>query len=221
MADRTLFNNRLFELLNEYDYVLFNYDVNDFRKVRGELTFEFLLRRDDVSGLLIGLKQVASIRNIKVSSNFRFSQVLVMFNDDTSLRMVFLHKFMHKTLTYMDEEAVLERRVLAESGYYLPCIEHQFENVVLHDYLNNGGLKEKYYNYFKEFHVMIQEDLLEFFNKKYGTEFQTVYSLTDFKESERTQIEKHLKALPLNRFVKKVNIRWHNFIGSMRQARMI
>ncbi len=221
MATRKLFNEKLFSTLSRYDYVLFNYDINDFRKLKEDITYEFMLKRDDVSDLLIHLKQVASIRNIKVSSNFRFSSVLIMFEDNSTLRMLFLHKFMYKTLTYMDEEEVLAKKVLSGSSHYLPCIEHQFENAVLHDYLNNGGLKEKYYRYFKDFHVMVQEDLLEFFNKKYGTQFPTLYSMTDFRESERAQIEKHLKALPLNRFVKKVNIRWHNFIGSMRQARMI
>jgi len=221
MATRKLFNDKLFESLNQYDYVLFNYDINDFSKLKGDPTYEFMIKRDDVSNLLMDLKQFPSIQNIKLSSNFRFSQVVVMFKDNTNLRMVFLHKFMYKTLVYMDEMEVLDRKVLAESGYYLPCIEHQFENVILHDYLNNHGLKDKYHRYFKDFHFMMQEDLLEFFNKKYGTQFPTLYSMTDFRESERAQIEKHLKALPLNRFVKKVNVRWHNFIGSMRQARMI
>ena len=221
MADRKLFNKQLFELLLDFKYVLFNYDLLLARRVKEDMSLEFLLDKRDVSSLLNQLKQLDTVLHIKLSSNFRFSNVVIQFKDETSLRMLIIHKLMYKTLTYLDEVQVLEKRVLTSEGYFVPCMEHQFEESVLHAYLNHTGLKEKHFRYFNDFHVLVQEDLLEFINKKYGTCFHSLFSITDFRPTEREKITECLKTFPFNRFMKKVNVRWHNFVGVMRQARMI
>ena len=221
MADRKSFTKKLFEQLRDFKYVLFNYDLHLTRKEKEDVALEFLLDKNDVTPLLNQLKQIDSVHHIKLSSNFRFSKVVIRFKNETSLRMVFIHKLMHKTLTYMNEFEVLNKRVLTSEGVFVPCIEHQFEEIVLHAYLNNTGIKDKHYRYFNDFHVLVQEDLLEFLNYKYGTNFSSLFSLTDFRKVEREKMEERLKTFPFNRFMRKVNVRWHNFVGVMRQARMI
>ncbi|MFK7807826.1 MAG: hypothetical protein AB8F74_08530 [Saprospiraceae bacterium] len=222
MADRKRFTDRLFELLKNYKYVLFNYDLLFNRKEKEDLALEFLLDQKEVTPLLNQLKQEDhDVQHIKLSSSFRFSKAVIKFKDQSSLRILFIHKLMHKTLTYMDASVVLEKRALTSGGFYIPSLEHQFEDSVLHAYLNNTGLKEKHYLYFNDFHVLIQEDLLEFFNTKYGTSFPSLFSLTDFYSVEKVQMVEQLKTFPFNRFMKKMNVRWHNFVGVMRQARMI
>jgi len=221
MANRRRFTNRLFELLRNYKYIFFNYDLLFNRKDKEELGLEFLIDQNEVTPLLNELKQEEEILHIKLSSNFRFSKATIQFKDETSLRILFIHKLMHKTLTYMDAAEVLEKRALTSEGYFVPSLEHQFEDSILHAYLNNGGLKEKHYRYFNDLHVLIQEDLLEFFNSKYNTTFPSLFSLTDFYPGERVHMVERLKTFPFNRFMRKINVRWHNFVGVMRQARMI
>ncbi len=221
MANRKLFTDQLFHLLSDFKYLLFNYDFPLAHKEKDELTLEFLLDKKEMTTLLNKLKNFDQIQHIKLSSNFRFSKVTIQFTDQQSTRILFIHKLMHKTLMYMDEAEVLDKRVLTSEGYFVPSIEHQFEEAVLHAFLNHNGLKEKHYRYFNDFHVLVQEDLIEFFNKKYGTHFSSLFSLTDYRPAEREKMIDRLKAFPLNRFVKKINVRWHNFMGVMRQARMI
>lgn len=221
MANRRRFTNELFESLTNYKYVLFNYDLLFKRRDRDDVAHEFLLDQKEVTPLLNTLKQNEEVLHIKLSSNFRFSKAVIQFKDQTSLRILFIHTLMYKTLTYMDATEVLEKRALTSEGCFVPCLEHQFEDSVLHAFLNNSGLKDKHYKYFNDFHVLIQEDLLEFFNSKYNTSFPSLFSLTDFSASERVLMVERLKTFPFNRFMKKINVRWHNFVGVMRQARMI
>ena len=221
MTYRKLFTEKLLELLSEYKYALFNYDLSLGRKEKEELGLEFLMAKKDITPLLNQLKNVDAVQHIKLSSNVRFSKVVVQFVNQTSLRMLFIHKLMYKTLTYMDERAILDKRVLTRKGCYVPCIEHQFEEAILHAYMNHSGMKDKHYRYFNDFHVLVREDLLEYFNTKYETQFPTLFSLTDYQEPEREKMVEKLKSFPFNRFMRKMNVRWHNFMGVMRQARMI
>ena len=221
MADRKQFTEKLFELLRDFKYVLFNYDLLLARKAKEDMSLEFLLDKNEVSPLLNKLKQLDTVLHIKLSSNFRFSNVVIQFKDETSSRMLIIHKLMYKTLTYMDEGEILDKRALTSEGLFVPCLEHQFEESILHAYLNHTGLKEKHYRYFNDFHILVQEDLLEFLNNKYGTNFSSLFSLTDFRPAEREKMTECLKSFSFNRFMRKVNVRWHNFVGVMRQARMI
>ena len=221
MVHHRQFTTAFFEVLRDFKYVLFNYDLLLNDKEKDEVTHEFLLDKKEVTPLLNKVKAIDNVKHIKLSSNFRFSKAVIQFQDGNSLRMLFIHKLMNKTLTYMDETDILDRRALTSKGIYVPCLEHQFEESVLHAYLNGSGLKESNYRYFNDFHILVQEDLLEFFNKKYNTNFPSLFSLTDFWPTEQVKIEERLKSFPFNRFMKKVNVRWHNFVGVMRQARMI
>ncbi|MFT5802751.1 MAG: hypothetical protein ACI956_002572, partial [Nonlabens sp.] len=97
MANRRHFTNRLFELLKNYKYILFNYDLLFSRKDKDDLALEFLLDHNEVTPLLNQLKQEDEVLHIKLSSNFRFSKAVIQFKDQTSLRILFIHKIMHKT----------------------------------------------------------------------------------------------------------------------------
>jgi hypothetical protein len=221
MANRRRFTTLLFEQLNNYKYVLFNYDLLLSGKEKEDVALEFLIQQSDLNPLLNQMKQDEEVLHIKLSSNIRFSIASINFKDQTSLRLLFIHKLMYKTLSYLDANEVLEKRALTSEGCFIPCLEHQFEHSVLHAFLNNQGMRDKHLRYFNEFDVLIQEDLLEFFNEKYNTQFPSLFSLTDFDAAERARIVSRLKVLPFNRFLRKVNVRWHNFVGVMKQARMI
>ena len=104
---------------------------------------------------------------------------------------------------------------------YIPCVEHIFERGILKNFLEGKGIGRSAFQYFSEFHILVQEDLLDYFNMKYGTSFSNIYQLTDFDENQRSHMIKKLKTVSTNRFIKKVNYRWHNFLGVMKQARIL
>ncbi|MFT5169303.1 MAG: hypothetical protein ACI8P3_004552, partial [Saprospiraceae bacterium] len=132
-----------------------------------------------------------------------------------------VHKFTYKSLIYLDEKEVMAKRVKELDCFYIPRVEHLFEHWILKSFLELKGIGRPAFQYFNEFHILVQEDLLDYFNMKYGTSFSNIYQLTDFDETQRAQMIKNLNNAPTNNFLKKVNIRWHNFLGVMRQARII
>ena len=167
------------------------------------------------------LQSFVDLSNIQVFTTFRISKALIELKDGTKVVIEFVHKLVHKSLAYLDEEDILNRRVITQDGISVPAIEHLFEYTILKNFLNNQSLTKAEFEYFEDFHVLVKEDLLEYFNMKYGTSFLNFYQLTDYDPKQRQYIVKNLKTAPTNKFLKKVNVRWHYFLGYMKQARII
>ena len=48
-------------------------------------------------------------------------------------------------------------------AFVVPSIEHLFEYTILKNFLNNQSLTKEEFEYFEDFHVLVKEDLLEYF----------------------------------------------------------
>jgi len=182
---------------------------------------DILYRSEDLKSLTDQLNQLTDLSNINISSSFQSSKVILKFKDNVDLVVNFIHKFTHRSLMYLDAEEVMSGKVRGSNGINIPCVEHLFEYWILKSFLELKGIGRATFQYFSEFHILVQEDLLDYFNMKYGTSFSNIYQLTDFDEKQRAQMIKNLKSIPTNGFIKKVNVRWHSFLGAMKQARII
>ena len=221
MIVRKNFHEYLLNLLNQREYVLLNILPRDISESKGDLEYQILLKKEDVKLLSEGLQKYTESNNIQVFSTFRNSKALIELTDQTKVTIEFVHKLVHKSLVYLDEEEVLEKRVMNKGGVNIPAIEHLFEYTILKNFLNNESLSREEFKYFEDFHVLVKEDLLEYFNMKYGTNFSNFYQLTDYNPRQRQIIIKNLNTAPTNKFLKKINVRWHYFMGYMKQARII
>jgi hypothetical protein len=215
MKTNSNFQETLLDCLASTNYVLLNP-----ASIRST-TFDILFNKEELQPMLDSMNEMADLANISVSSSFKSSKVILKFQDDSEMVVNFVYKFTHKSLIYLDEKEVMNKRVKELEGFYIPCVEHLFEHWVLKSFLELKGIGKLAFNYFNEFHILVQEDLLDYFNIKYGTSFSNLYQLTDFDEIQRIQIISKLKNTPSNQFLKKANVRWHNFLGVMRQARII
>jgi len=217
MKTISTFRETFLHQLQATDYVLL--DPIPIREQPKKL--DILYRSEDLKGLMDHLSQLADLSNINISSSFQSSKVVLKFKDNVDLVVHFIHKFTHKSLVYLEAEEVMAGKVRGSNGINIPCVEHLFEYWILKNFLDLKGIGRAAFQYFSEFHILVQEDLLDYFNMKYGTSFSNIYQLTDFDEKQRMQIVKNLKNTPTNGFIKKVNVRWHSFIGAMKQARII
>lgn len=179
-------------------------------------TLDILIQSKDVQALIRQLKMNTEISSIQVSNGFQVSKVVLEPNKDEVLTLNFVHRFVHQSLTFLDIEKVLEKRVMYSDAWYIPSVEHIFEYKILDSYLNRKGIGKASFQYFNEFHILVQEDLIEYFNDKFGTSFTNLYQLTDFDDRQRLKMIDVLKQAPANRFLKHINIRWNNFLGSIR-----
>jgi hypothetical protein len=221
MIVRNNFHEYLINLLKQKVYVLLNILPKDISNPKATLVYQVLLKKEDLGGIVEGLQKYAELANIQVFTTFRISKALIEFKDNTKVVIEFVHKLVHKSLAYLDEENILKHRVRRDNGLNIPSLEDLFEYTILKNFLNNQSLTKEEFEYFEDFHVLVKEDLLEYFNMKYGTTFSNFYQLTDYNPKQRQNIVKNLKTAPTNGFLKKVNVRWHYFMGYMKQARII
>lgn len=206
----------LFSQLTLSNYVL----LNPIPFKEASTTLDILFRNEELKPLVEHLQQVPDLSSITLASSFKSSKAILKFKDNAELIINFIHQFTYKSLIYLDEEEVQRRKVKDSNSVWIPCVEHIFEHLVLKSFLEFKGISRATFEYFSEFHILIQEDLLDYFNVKYGTSFSSMYQLTDFDETQRVEMIKQLKNSPANHFMKKVNVRWHNFLGTIRQARV-
>lgn len=212
------FREILLQQLRSSDYVLLNPMLSFTEQTK---CIDILYQEEDMKVLIRRIKQSADLNSITLASSFKSSKAVLKLKDNAELIINFVHKFAYQSLVYLDEKEVMSKRVKEQNGIYIPRIEHIFEHRILKSFLELKGIGKTAFQYFSELHILVQEDMLEYFNMKYGTSFSSMYQLTDFDEMQRIQMIKHLKSTPHNRFIKKVNVRWHSFLGSMRQARII
>lgn len=221
MIEHNNFHEFFKNLLTEKVYALLSVMPENLINSSDELVYQILLRKEDLEEIVKKIQQYGELANIQVFTTFRVSKAFLELKDNSKIHIEFVHKLVHKSLVYFDEEELLKRRELKPNGWTIPVIEHSFEYTILKNFLNNKSLTKQEFEYFEDFHVLVKEDLLEYFNMKYGTTFSSLYQLTDYDPIQRQRIVKNLETAPTNGFLKKINVRWHYFMGYMKQARII
>lgn len=221
MNERDKFIDYLLEALQQTSYLFL--DQMTIEKVKSEDTqsLKILILKSDLDKILPGLKTYGGMKQIKLASRYKSSPAIFTLESGAEILVDFVHKFVHKSVVYLDDQDLLNRRIKNREGLFQMHIEHAFEYAILNNFLNDRGIKDDQYRLFNDLHFLIREDLVEFFNSKYATAFSSLIGLTDFKPSQKLAMIKSLEQMPVNKFVKKVNVRWHNFVGYMRQARVI
>ncbi len=214
MKTQLEFQKTILEHLQSSAYVL----IDPITLAEDRIELNVLFDKKAMQAVLPNLKKLVGLNSIRVASSFSKSKTILSFKDNVEMMVNFIHKFAYRSMIYMDEKEVFKRRVRVEEGYYIPCVEHVFEQRVLQSFLQMEGIGKTAFNYFNEFHILVQEDLIDYFNAKYGTNFSTLYQLTDFDSRQRDQIVKTLKTLPLNGIFKSVK---HTFLSYIKQARII
>ncbi len=215
--------NSFFRVLNQQGkYAFFDYQVGGQAHLSQHSLYDLLIRPEDIEYLLRQLSTNEKVRGVSLSSSFGYSQALINLDGGDLLQINFTHRFIYKSLVYLDPEEVLTRKTFNPTkGCFQPSIEHLFEFAILKHYLRFQGWNERMIAFFDDFHVLIKEDLIDFFNHKYQTSFRSLDDIADFDKRDRGAIINRLKNLPTNEFLKTINVRWHNFMGIVRQAKII
>lgn len=218
MISRQEFTKFLWESLQEKKYVWLNPGI---QLEREDAVPEILLAPKSVKQLLPHMRKHPGMGSCRAS--FRFENTFAVFSfGERSYPVNFVHKMVSRSLYFMKEEEIWGKKVRNRHGIFIPSIEHSFEYALLKAFLNRKGVKEEEYLFFREFHILVQEDLLEFFNEKYATNFKRLYSITEYNGEVKNAMINCLKELAINRLTRVMNIHWHNFLGSVRkEARMI
>ena len=222
MSERLEFFKSLLPFLNlSTPYAIFCYK-SGFKLFEEQDSLDILLNPEIIKPALSKVKELPLIKDISLTSHFSFSKAIIRFHSGDSLLLNFIHQFVYKTLFYLNTEEVLRKsRGNQELNYAQPSIEHAFEFSVLTSYLNERGWSEEHYAHFDDFHFLVKEGLLDFFNHKYHTRFRNLEDIMDFSEDQRENMLNSLRQFPRNAFLGTINIRWNNLIHSGSRASML
>ena len=189
------------------DYVLFYYGyggVPDFKQGESPI---ILLPQNKLELFLTSLKDLPGNIQIQIKEVGNGVDIELQDENGTSITVQCVHRLVHNSLSILDEDEVKLKRVRHAEGFYIPSIEHLFEYIVLQSWIECKGISERFVRFFEELHVLVQEDLLDYFNQKYKTHFLSIYDLSEFKIAQRDTIEKNLENNPANGFMQNVRIR--------------
>ena len=216
--NKNSFATAFFESLKSINHVYFGLDEHKLAPSNIN-TIPLLMSIDDFNDFVDILKSNESIEHFKISSKYDRSSLNISLKCGAQFNVLAKHSFKFDKLTYLEAEEVYNYAVTTPSGITIPSAEHRFEYAIINSFLNNKSLDEKHFHYFEGFHVLMQEDLVDYFNNKYKTSFHSLYSLLLFNDLDRLAIFDFIKTLPSNRFIKQINIRWNRLKGNFKQAK--
>lgn len=145
-----------------------------------------------------------------VQSKLDTTILTVDLETDQFLTIELYHFFHEDRLIYLNIEEVLANKKQSEKGLFIPKLEHLLEFSILNSFFHEEGLSDEIIKRFEDLHIFLQEGLLESFNAKYDTYFNSLYDLSDYKETMGNHFHKQLKQFPVNKFANRVKLGWVN-----------
>ena len=156
-------------------------------------------------------QQLAEKVNFQVVQSKLDTTTLTLDLADEEFLTIELYHFFHEDrLTYLNIDEVLANKKKSEKGLFIPKLEHLLEFSILNSFFQEEGLSDYIIKRFEDLHIFLQEGLLDYFNTKYDTYFNSLYDLTDYKETINNHFHKQLKLFPINKFSNRVRLGWSN-----------
>lgn len=195
------------ELINSLDY--FDYALLTPAVMNFELpVVKVALRSDEKEGFLRQLQTTVPFETVQ--SKLDSTILIAELEGDKFLTIELYHFFHSDGLIYLNIEEVLERRTLSNKDVFVPTWEHLLEFSILNGFLNEEGINELIIRDLEDLHIFLQEGLLDYFNNKHDTYFQSPYDLLEYKETIANHFRKELKQFPANKFSNRLKLRWGN-----------
>ncbi len=210
------FYEHLIGILANYEQVVFAYHLPSQVFRTNKLTV--LVRIKDLSDLIDELRKIQGLSGIKVSAKQNGKEIVLQLQNDEIFTLFLQVSFKINGVNYLDIEDVFQSRRFTNYGFATAKEEHLLEFGLLSAYLNRKPVPEEALRYFEEMHILIQEDLLDYVSDKYDADFSAFSEMGDFEITHYHTIVKRLKAMPMNSFFRRVNIRWNPFWRTAKKA---
>jgi len=152
-----------------------------------------------------------------IQSRFDTTILTADLPKDELVTLEIYHHFHSDRLIYLNPTEVLQHRQQS-NGVYVPKLEHLLEFSILNSFLNEQGLSRTIIRQFEDLHIFLQEGLLDYFNQKYDTFFNSLHELTDYKETIENHFRKQLKQFPANKFTNRMRLGWVNMKQLMKKS---
>ena len=138
--------------------------------------------------------------NFKTFSHCTYLELF--FEDGGFLQIDLLTGLVRKELRYLSNDYVFSHSIKFNGvNTYQPQV--MLEHVMLFNFLNGSGIPYKYVRFFARFNDREQYNFFNFINKKYGTDFCSVQSMSLFKPHRLTAIRQALLSQRANNLLNR------------------
>lgn len=141
---------------------------------------------------------------LQVKSRGLGSAIKVKLQSGEILILRFVHHLQHQGLVLIPIKTLVEMTSRTPSGAKIPSMLHLFEYNVLKDFLHKHGLKRASFNYFSDLHYLTRADLIEAFNDKYHTTFNSLASFTLYENRTHNIMIQALRGKSWNTYIRKI-----------------
>lgn len=197
---RQSFIQILFTHIAKEQYVLLKWLGEDLRHLPIESDLDILVTPSVEKKIVRLIKEHRTIRFIDTAIRAGVKHYYVYFEDGAFLQIDLLSKLQRKNIIYLPTAYIFQNCKVING--IKACKENiVLEHVLLFNYLNGGGLPNKYYQYFSKLSNVKQTSLIQSFNHKYNTSFTNLVETTKFNQTQQTQMLVALKQLQENTFL--------------------
>lgn len=200
---KKIFIKSLFTTLQSEEYILLKWLGEDITQLSDSSDLDILIAPVLEEKIANFIDNTTSIQKVKKTIRAGVSHYYLYFRNGDFLQIDLLLQFIRKDIAYLSVEDIFEHKIEL-NGIKTYDSNTLFEHVLLFNLLNKSGLPAKYNSYFNSLPQAEQLSILEKFNNKYGTNYQSFYSTTQYNKDNRTIILKYVNSLKENSFSKKV-----------------
>ncbi|MBK8565409.1 MAG: hypothetical protein IPN76_19195 [Saprospiraceae bacterium] len=198
-SDRTVFIKALFNWLNGIEYIWLKAVLPCPQEIPTTSDIDVFIREKDLSSILLFIAKQATVKTFSIQQAWEVSFVNLRFQDGSQLKLDLLTALVRKQYCYLSAGYLFANRAWRKQvATYAPNV--LLEHALLFNYLNHAGLPEKYVQHFEEMTDFEQTALLMFINGKYGTRFNSIRQMADYKPVARKKLVRHLELQPENLF---------------------
>lgn len=194
---KNTFIQQLFQHIANDQYVLLKWLGTDLKNLPEESDLDMLVEEDVAAKIAQFIQSTPDIELVKQEKKLDATHYYLHFKNGDFLQLDLLSQLMRKQLVYLPNTYIWKNVILINGIKACPK-SIVFEHALLFNYLNYGGLTDKYYQYFSNLSAPQQMDLIEGFNKKYNTSFNSLFETTIFQQQQRAKLLQSVKKLKTN-----------------------
>ncbi|MBX5481015.1 MAG: hypothetical protein IRZ16_04075 [Myxococcaceae bacterium] len=201
-TDRRAFLGRFRNALNSGEYALLKHVVGSLEQGEQGSDVDVLVPRERVPELIQFVKSDEAVARVRVVALSYMSTLKVFFRDGGFLMIDFIHRFIRKSLIYLDARDLLRS---ADGAFErTPSVDRAFEYPFLFSLLNGADLPEKYRRHVLGLSPEDQRLVLSRINERYGLSASHVSELFLFDEARRRRVIAAILRRPENRPTQRV-----------------
>jgi len=183
LSNREKFIFDLFDFLNNKNYVALKYIEDDISNIEEYSDIDLGVTKELSNEIINFLNNYNNILIYKIYSYSFMNMTYIVFKDKTFVGLDLIHSFFRKNIIYLDINELINNTFTNHNGIKVSKLEYNFLNIFLFYLLNKTNISSKYEEYFCSLEEIEQKNIVDFINKRYKLNFQSIKDLCIYNQN--------------------------------------